>query len=195
MDREQQHTAKDDRDWFALLAGKSVPDAHPDTVREAQAIRRAVLAESATPPEAAADQAGLERLIGRLDQEGLLTPRRQGWRHSGVWSAVAAAALVVCMLPWLVREFGPTPIPVEKRVQVPQVLYAPDPLAHARTLQEALTALGVTVQRVEQEDTQLLKAQLPQPLRDPVRKVLQAYQLTVPTDGKLVVEILPSQQR
>jgi hypothetical protein len=196
MDKEQRpQTAKDDQDWFALLTGKAVPDAHPDTVREAQAIRQAVLAESATAPEATADEAGLQRLLGRLEQEGLLTPRRHVRGQSRSWAAIAAAALVVCALPWVLPELLPGPVPVEKRVQVPQVLHAPDPLAHARALQTALTTLGVTVQRVDQDDSQLLKAQLLQPPRDAVREVLQQYQLTVPADGKLIVEILPTGQR
>ena len=102
MDKEQRpQTPKDDQDWFALLTGKSVPDAHPDTVREAQAIRQAVLAESATVPEATADEAGLQRLLGRLEHEGLLTPRRHVWWRSRGWAVIAAAALVVCALPWV----------------------------------------------------------------------------------------------
>jgi len=48
---------------------------------------------------------------------------------------------------------------------------------------------------VDQDDSQLLKAQLLQPPRDAVREVLQQYQLTVPADGKLIVEILPTGQR
>ena len=99
------------------------------------------------------------------------------------------------LLPWVLPELLPGPIPVEKRLQVPQVLHAPDPLAHARALQTALTTLGIAVQRVDQAGSQLLKAQLPQPPRDAIHEVLQQYQLTVPADGKLVVEILPTGQR
>jgi hypothetical protein len=124
-----------------------------------------------------------------------LTPRRQVWWRSRGWAAIAAAALVVCALPWVLPELLPGPVPVEKRVQVPQVLHALDPLAQARALQTALTTLGVAVQRVDQEGGQLLKAQLPQPPRGTVRAVLQKYQLTVPADGKLVVEILPTGQQ
>jgi hypothetical protein len=124
-----------------------------------------------------------------------LTPRRHGWWRSRGWAALAAASLVVCTLPWVLPELVPGPVPVEKRVQVPQVLHAPDPLAHARALQTALTTLGVGVQRMDQTGSQLLKAQLPQPPRDAVREVLQQYHLTVPADGKLVVEILPTGQR
>lgn len=201
MDREQRDlTDKDDQDWFALLTGQSVPDAHPATAREAQALRRAVLAEHATPVDEGSGRAGLERLLFRLRREGLLTPRRPVWRRPAVWSAVAAAALVVSLLPWMLsREphpgLLPDPVPVQKGLRLPQVLYAADPLDHARTLQAALTALGIAVQHLSQGDSQVLMAQLPQSPEVAVRDVLQQYRLTVPSDGKLLVEILPAQQK
>jgi len=102
---------KDDQDWFALLTGQSVPDAATDTVREAQALRRAVLAEHATPADTATDQAGLDRLLFRLQRAGLLTPRRPVWRRPAFVSTVAAAMLAICILLWAsrsLRRLGPT---------------------------------------------------------------------------------------
>jgi hypothetical protein len=66
-------TPKDDNDWLALVAGQSVPDADLDTIREAQALRDAILAaqdEAAPPP----DSAAYNRLLARLRREGLLPP-------------------------------------------------------------------------------------------------------------------------
>jgi len=198
MDREQQRRHRDDEDWLALLAGKSVPDAHPDTVKEAQELRRAIQAEAGIQPEPVAEQAGLERLLGRLEQEGLLQPRRQAWWQvkqwrSTRWTALAAAALVVCMLPWVIAQLTPESVSIVKSERhVLQVLYAPEPRSQARALQSALTGLGITVEYRDLGDSHSLKARLPQPLREAVRQVLEQYKLTAPADGMLIVEILPT---
>jgi hypothetical protein len=66
-------TPKDDSDWLALVAGQAVPDADPDTIREAHALRDAILTaqdETAPPP----DPAAYARLLARLRREGLLPP-------------------------------------------------------------------------------------------------------------------------
>jgi len=108
MDREPRNMLdKDDQDWFALLTGQSVPDAATDTVREAQALRRAVLAEHATPADTATDQAGLDRLLFRLQRAGLLTPRRPVWRRPAFVSTVAAAMLAICILPLGLKVTAP----------------------------------------------------------------------------------------
>jgi hypothetical protein len=66
-------TPKDDQDWLALVAGQSVPDADPDTIREARALRDAILAaQDETAP--APDPPAYARLLARLRQEGLLLP-------------------------------------------------------------------------------------------------------------------------
>ena len=39
-------SAQDDQDWLDLLAGKSVPDADPNTVREARIFRAALLTQA-----------------------------------------------------------------------------------------------------------------------------------------------------
>ncbi len=54
---------KDDQDWLDLLAGKHVPDAHGDTIREAQALR---LAAALQKEEEKIDEAGFQRVVSRL---------------------------------------------------------------------------------------------------------------------------------
>lgn len=196
MDREPRNMLdKDDQDWFALLTGQSVPDAATDTVREAQALRRAVLAEHATPADTATDQAGLDRLLFRLQRAGLLTPRRPVWRRPAFVSTVAAAMLAICILPWMLTheqppELRPGPAPVQKGIHLPQMLYKADPLAHARALRDALTAVGIPVEHRDEGASQMLIAQLLQPLTAAVREVLQQYRLKAPVDDKLLVEIV-----
>jgi hypothetical protein len=68
-------SAQDDQDWLDLLAGKSVPHADPNTVREARIFRAALLAyadkkkvskvEESYPPT-------LTKVLNRLETEGYL---------------------------------------------------------------------------------------------------------------------------
>lgn len=189
------HPDPDDAHWFAALTGHDVPEAQPETLQDAQRLRQAILAEAATPAAAEADQVGLDALLGRLHTAGLLTPQRRWWRRPQAWSTLAAAALVLCALPWLWSAFGPEPPSVIKHVQLPQLLYAPDPLQHAQALQAALGHAGVTARHQAQGPGQFLSATLPQPLSEAVRAVLTQYNLAAPADGQLLVTIQPTEEK
>jgi hypothetical protein len=43
--RKKTMLTKDDKDWLALLEGKEVPDAHPDTLEEVRALKTALHTE------------------------------------------------------------------------------------------------------------------------------------------------------
>lgn len=185
MDHDNQH-------WLALLRGEAAPEARPETVQEAQALRRAVLAESAAANPAAATPAGLERLLGDLHRQGLLRPQRSWWQRPPVWSLAAAALVVLALLPWEILRAPIGPPPIEKGIQIPQILQVSEPLAQAQALQAALQAAGLVVQHIERGSSQVLFAELPQPVPAAVSDILQHYGLTVPASGKLVVQMLPA---
>jgi hypothetical protein len=190
------HPDPEDEHWFAILTGHEAPEAHPDTVQDAERLRQAILAEAASTPAAEADQVGLDALLGRLRTEGLLTSPLPWWRRPQRWSTLAAAALVLCALPWLWHVLiPPEPTSVIKHVQMPQLLYAPRPVEYTQALQAALRAHGVTARHKAQGPGQLLTASLPQPLPEAVQAVLTHYGLTVPTDDKLVVTIQPTEEK
>lgn len=185
---------KDDQDWFTLLGGEAAPGAHPDTVREAQNLRRTVLAEATAAHAAPAAPAGLDRLLGDLHHQGLLRRQRAWWQRPQVWSFAAAALLVLALQPWELLRQPVGPQPVQKGVHAPQMLYVPDPLSQAQALQGALQSAGVVVQHLDNGSSQVLFAELSQPVPAAVREVLQRYGLTVPTSATLVVQILPQGQ-
>jgi hypothetical protein len=190
----------DDLEWLALLSGQAVPGAHPSTVREARALRAAILAEyEALEPSQVAPGA-VDRVLLRLQRGGLLSRTAPAWwQHPTGWSLVAAGLVLAVLLPWssplhhseLSHRLPFAPAPVYKNFVLPQVLYAPEPQEHAMALQAALTACNLQVQRLTQGDHQLLIVQLPLPATTAVRDVLQHYRLSVPPDGRLRVEIVP----
>ncbi len=65
-------TNHDDQDWLALVAGDDVPGANPDTIREAQALRTAILSIQRQEASLPTDPTTLKRLLARLKIEGLL---------------------------------------------------------------------------------------------------------------------------
>jgi hypothetical protein len=69
---KQCHILTDDRqDWIDLLAGKSVPDADPEIVREAQIFKAALLSYSDKPedPDEIPYPHILEQVLERLEAE------------------------------------------------------------------------------------------------------------------------------
>lgn len=186
----------DDDHWFALLTGHEVPEAHPETVREAQLLRQTILAEAseaASPPATAEVPAGLDRLLGRLRAEGLLTPRQPWWRQPRTWSLLAVAATVLCSMPWVMRALQPEPTEVIKTLTLPHFLYAADPVAQTQSLQTALRAQGITARVQAQGPGHYLTATLPQPVPEAVLRVLSTYGLDAPADGQLHVVIQPQE--
>ena len=191
----------DDLEWLALLSGQTVPGAHPSTVREARALRAAILAEYAALEPSQVAPGSVDRVLLRLQREGLLARTAPAWwQHPTGWSLVAAGIVLAVLLPWSSpphhREpslhLPVAPAPVYKSFALPQVLYAPEPQEHAMALQAALIGCNLQVQRLDQGgDRQLLIVQLPMPATTAVRDVLQHYRLSVPPDGRLRVAIVP----
>lgn len=69
--------SKDDNDWLAILSGRSVPDANPETLREARVLRMVLLArqEEETEKEfAKTDDQQWQRLENKLTKEGYIKP-------------------------------------------------------------------------------------------------------------------------
>jgi hypothetical protein len=64
----------DDQNWIDLLAGKSVQDADPKTVRDAQIFRGALLSHANKPKEDIPYPHILENVLSRLEKEGFISP-------------------------------------------------------------------------------------------------------------------------
>ncbi len=68
---ELSELKKDDKDWLDMLTGKSVPDASPDTLHEAHALRVNLKMSEIDIPE----PDGLPTVLDRLEAAGYLKPK------------------------------------------------------------------------------------------------------------------------
>jgi hypothetical protein len=192
---------KDDLNWLDSLAGRDA-DASP----EARELRAAILARAnAAEPVVPAQDAEREAdLIARARREGLLVDAsklagnpfarrssfRATFRNAGSrgWAA-AALAIGVLALGWHLR---PADAPQEVLRGSPDGvahLEAADPRALKQQIINELRAAGVDATGYEQLGVNGIDADLPQPLPDGARRVLEQHGIPVPRDGVLRVEI------
>jgi hypothetical protein len=192
----------DETTWLDALAGRTSGEQSRAITQEALALRKLIREhESGNPvaPVAVVDAAREKQLIARAAEEGLLAPpsapapaarRRQS---TGLRLKYAAAAvLVIAVGVGLLRSLQP-PMDSFRGAQNGTVrLAARDPLALKRKLIEELSGAGVAVSGYERLGHVGIDADLPQPLPEPIRQILDRHHIPVPPDGALVVEIDPS---
>lgn len=197
---------KDDQDWIDLLAGQSVPDADPETVREAQVFRAALLAHS----EKSKDDTEMphpaiwEKLLARIEIEKAATePRisRATEQHYDPPLALAASVLIAVLIMWIVgpiypscRSDGPSSDDLISRSGLPCVnnIVNPQTRTIAAHLQKELKALGIKTKTCQIEQGLRIKTTLPA-VRSPVLEdLLTRYNnLTVlPKNNFLCINIL-----
>lgn len=151
--------------WGDELAGRSVPDgSDPEGTA---ALRRAVRAEDGLVRDAgAADRVGLERLMRRLESEGLLgAPARAPAARPGSLRPWLAAAATLAAVAIGLRLLPPTgvepqpPTPIEKPRGFAGVLKqsVPDPAAAAARALAELTALGLPAREVPGEGRRIVE--------------------------------------
>jgi hypothetical protein len=179
----------DDDIWLDALAGRAVADEHTPAAYEARLLREALLRQRTPhqvdplPRDARREQALLER----AQREGLI-PRS---RPSPTWAHVAALAFLGIALAWFLR-----PIEETERVRSPAddlvTLEASDPVALKKELLDELHAAGVPATGYERFGVAGIDADLPQPVPERVRAVLQKHHVGIPQDGVLKIEIAPS---
>jgi hypothetical protein len=197
-------TRDDDQDWLDSLAGRGRPESAAS--REAGALRAAILRRRAAEESAAVasqDAARETVLIERARRAGLLPggshsrgPRfwRPSWTR-GALLAAAAALVLVALVPgrWL-RPSMDTGV-VRSSPDGVVRLQAEDSVALKRQLTEELRAAGVVAAGYELLGRQGIDADLPRPLPDEVRRVLDRHGIPVPADGVLRVEIESKEPR
>jgi len=202
---------EDEQRWLDALAGRARGQDASRETREANELRKAMLARQA---ESVADVPAIDAareadLIARARREGLIrvaqgsTPVRDqdrraerfawfsGWR-SGLSVAVIAALAIglgLFLKPATeVETVRSTPDGIVR-------LESADPVALKRALIEELRAVGVTADGYEMFGRQGVDADLTQPLSPAVRQVLEKYRIAPPANGLLRVEIaMPEEQ-
>jgi hypothetical protein len=201
-------TTRDEEDdaWFEALSGRALGEWC--ATREASALRAALLrnappAPAATPAaaagEASRDAAREARLLERARAAGLLEARRGPfrWRVFRGWPALGAVTALACAAVIGVIVLRPTREPEITRSAAGGVfvLRAADPARVQRELLGELRAAGVDANGYERLGREGIDADLPQPVPDRVRAMLERYHIPLPAEGTLQVEIAPTGMR
>ena len=177
-----------DHDWLETLAGRET-GAGSDAA-EARRLRAGILAREVEEPPAVAvfDRRREDELVERARREGLIEKRWWGgWQGL---AALASAASVLLVLGFLLRDRPPAPETVRSgpggivRIEAKGA----HELQHA--IEGELRAAGVAVVVYDRLGSFGLDADLPTPVSDEVRKILDRYRIPVPEDGVLKVELV-----
>ena len=176
-----------DRIWTDALAGRG--DGESIDGREGQALRRAILARVTEPasPQNIEDPRRVAALLERARREGLIPSAAARWLG---WRGALAAAVFVCAVGLVVYRRAPVEHEVVRGV-VDGVtrIEATDPLAFQREFIEELNNTGVRATGYLRLGRFGVDADLPQPVPNPVLRILARRGIPIPTDGVLRVEI------
>lgn len=175
----------DDQAWLDALAGRETP--RSATGREAQELRRALLRETSTATIHALTPRREEALIQRAVDEGLIpraTRRRPAWALP-----LAAGILLVFGAGIFLRLQPPTSTVVRGDEKGVVQMTAADPASLKRTLLAELRAAGVDASGYEALGVHGIDAELNLPPAAAVQRVLDKYDIPVPADGGLHIEI------
>lgn len=193
-------TPDDDQKWLDALAGRA--GAASPAAREGAYLRGQVLrltSARSPPPAPARDGVREMNLIARARGEGLLpAPQRAPWRWPWSWNAGFAVATLAAIAVAVGFYMGA--IVDTERVDTEAVvrgtpdgivrLTASDPASLKQQLVEDLRAAGVSATGYELLGRHGVDADLPQPLPEAVRRVLDKHGIPPPRDAVLRVEIV-----
>ncbi len=137
---------KDIQDWLMILAGQPVPDAHPDTLREAEALRE-VLQCRQHPPRLTSrvlNNVLKKSRKKKVDRPSILKVLSEIWYWRMGLAMAFSLALVVILRPlyWSAETPGLT---VKGGLKVCSIK-AIQPQNKVEELQQALTQLGMKTQ-------------------------------------------------
>jgi hypothetical protein len=193
-------TPEDDQTWLDALAGRA--GAESPAACEAANVRAAMLRlasarETAATP--AQDRVREATLIARARRDGLLPePRRERWRWLLAWNAgfaVAALAAIAIGIGLYMRATLDTEPVVRDAPDGIVRINASDPAALKQQLIEELRAAGVAATGYEVLGRHGIDADLPQPLTNPVRQVLEKHGIPPPPDFVLRIEIVAQESQ
>ncbi|HEC84949.1 MAG: hypothetical protein DRR19_09090 [Candidatus Parabeggiatoa sp. nov. 1] len=177
---------KDDEDWFNLLGGKSVPDADPETVEEAMALRGALRAL---------------REGQHLPPLPDTTPKREPWKFSAwlqeapVRAYAMASVLIVVMLIPIFIKIVPSPEGTTKSFPFFLELITTEPQNTAQNIHNALQAQGIESTQKQDDNIWILDIQFEPSQHPELAEILAHYNLQLSSDkfNRLIVEIKPDE--
>lgn len=176
-------TGQDIEGWSERVAGRAAPGGgENDGTGE---LRAAILAEDrAVAQEGAGDRVGLERLMRRLEAEGLLHAETRATHASPRWRPLFAAAATLAALAIGVRLLLPASgpeappgvsSPIESPIEVTRGFAGvvkqtvADPKAAAAAATSDLGAMGLAAQEVPAGGRMILEVDVPGPSLDAFR--------------------------
>jgi hypothetical protein len=186
---------QDDQNWFETLAGRKAANADSATEKEAQAVRRAVLAREIDQDLPGFDvESGTQKLLFALRREGLsgATLRRKSWQIYGAFALAATLILaigVVLLQPPVVED-----IPVYRGAGA-QTINTPDPAKLAATLTADLEALGIQSKTTRFGATFTITAIWPEKPEAGHLAFLKRHNLKQPAGGTLEIELSQIESR
>jgi hypothetical protein len=176
----------DDDTWLDALAGRVVTDERDPVAYQAQQLREALLRQQG-PQVADAPKRDAQReraLLARAEREGLIRLSRR----PAMLAYAAVVALLAIAMTWLLR-----PVQDVERVRGTAdgtvTLEAADPATLKKQLLDELHAAGVSATGYERFGVQGVDADVPRPVPERVRAVLEKHHIDVPKDGVLKIEI------
>ena len=183
---------KEIEDWLAILSGQSIPDAAPEIIREAQALRME-LEFRQNPPnpqilknifEATGLEPGwrrdLKNLLKKISHSFQSVFR---WKLTLPFPAVATVALLLVIIPLVVipriiPKQEPNIIAIPKTFSVPQELTVSNPQAKAEALTIGLAKLGISITLVKKNEVWIVDvADLSTENPDALSTLLQKHNL------------------
>ncbi len=181
---------KDDQHWIDALAGRNATGADAATLKEAQAIRRAVLA---TKPEQDAQdfdvEAGAQKLLFRLRREGLAgAEKKKSWQAYGAFALAASLVLAVGMVVLQPPPVDDAPV---YRGGGAQTISAPDTEKLAAAITAELEGLGIKPRVTRFGATFTISADWPAKPDAKHAAFLKRHALKQPASGSLVIELQP----
>jgi hypothetical protein len=181
---------QNDHDWIDTLAGRNAAGADPATVKEAQAVRRAVLSLPADQEAQDLDvETGAQKLLFRLRREGLdgVSQNRKSWQR---YSAFALAATLLLAAGVVMLQSPPVDDTPVYRGTGAQTINTPDTAGLAATLTAELEALGIQPKVTRFGATYTLSAGWPAKPDAQHAAFLKRNALKQPAGGTLVIELL-----
>lgn len=189
---------KDDQAWLDALAGKPESGSDSPAEREARLLRATIHAQqqsASAPPDEV--ERGLEQLLFRLRQEGLLDKAKKSPRHwpNGAWMAIAAtvviAVAVSALWPGMESGLSPTDEIGQMRGGKVQIIRASKPDNEAQQLRSELEKLGTRVETRQAGPVWVVKAQVPVQKMAEARLIAAQHGFGLPDDGMLRLEVRP----
>lgn len=173
-----------------MLAGRETTGGDPAAAREAQAVRRALLA---TKPDKDASEfdveSGAQNLLFRLRRENLLY-RKKTWHYYG---GLAIAATIVLAIGIVTLQPPVDDIPVY-RGPGSQIITAPDTENLAASLSAEIETLGIKPKVTRFGATFTITAEWPTKPEAKHMAFLKRHTLQQPASGPLVIELTPGRQ-